>query len=97
MRKSDRGVLTEKISEKHNITQEELRLMPYIQYCCINNLPVNPRRISPNERMILKEWIKKGLMVGNSSEEVAVTRKFWDKINDCLWYAYANKMLEENE
>ena len=41
-----RGVLTEEIKNKYGITsKEELRLIPYLQYLLVNQMPVDPRKV----------------------------------------------------
>ena len=56
-----RRMLTSEIeafSEKllgYKITQKELRLMPYLLDCMMNQHSINPRKIENQERAILSE------------------------------------------
>ncbi len=83
-----RGVITEKIKEKYNMTHDELRLIPYIQYLIVNHEPIDPRKINGEERKILQEWRDKGYLTFSMCEPLAVSREFWDTMNDFLWDCY---------
>jgi hypothetical protein len=92
---SGRGVLTHEIrllSKEllgYEITQSDLRLMPYIQYVMMNEQKINPAHISGDERKILSFWRKQGFMEGGASG-LSITKHFWDGINQILWLAYVN-------
>lgn len=96
MRKTGRGFVTEEITNKYGFTQTELRLMPYIQYCCINNQCIEPCKIRSEERDIIFDWRSKGYISGGMSDVICISREFWDIIHDCLWYAYANQLEINN-
>lgn len=88
-----RGMLTDKVQEvarkhlKREITQEELRLMPYIQYVMMNEQRLDPNKISASERKILKEWRDAGHIEGGASG-LAITKEFWEAICAILWEGY---------
>lgn len=60
-----RGQLTDRIKEKslellgYEITQKELRLIPYLQYQMVNEQKIDPRKIDEEEREILSKWREK--------------------------------------
>lgn len=87
----ERGFVTEEIEKKYNFTQEEVRLIPYLQYCCINNMKLDPNKIYPEEREIISKWRQKGYIDGGASEIVCVSKEFWDIMSNVLWESYANK------
>lgn len=91
-----RGFLTQEIIDKYNFSQKELRLMPYIQYCCINNEHIDPRKINSEEREIINNWKSNGFISGGILDVICISREFWDIIHDCLWYSYANQLEKED-
>lgn len=89
-----RGQLTEEINRaalRHlgtkEISQGELRLMPYIQHMMVNNQRIEPGKISPEERDILSTWRTHGWIEGGASG-LSITKEFWDAINEILWIGY---------
>lgn len=88
-----RGMLTEAVAAKarellsKDIDVIELRLMPYIQYVMINEQRLNPNNINTEERRILADWRARGWIQGGASG-LAITKKFWDAINEILWLSY---------
>jgi hypothetical protein len=88
-----RGELTNKIKAKskellgYEITEEELRLMPYIQYQMMNEQRLDIAKISSSEREILSSWREKEYIDGGASG-LAITKEFWDAINQILWIGY---------
>lgn len=90
---ASRGKLTEKIKSNslkllgREITQGELRLMPYIQYCLMNSQVFEPKRLSCEEREIISQWRKEGYLEGGVSG-FAVKKDFWDAMNQILWLGY---------
>ena len=63
-----RGMLTEEIKAKsselfgYEISQLELRLMPYVQYCVLNNKDVDARKVNGDERLVLAKWTNLGFI-----------------------------------
>lgn len=88
-----RGQLTGAIKAKsqellgYEITQQELRLMPYVQSTMMNDHVIDPRKINGEERTILSEWRQKGYIEGGASG-MAISKDFWDAINQILWLGY---------
>jgi len=52
---------------ERDITQTDLRLLPYIDYCSKNPGAFKPDGINNEERKILSEWRELGLLSYNSS------------------------------
>ena len=90
-----RGVLTEKIKEiskrmiGREITQKELRLMPYVQYVMMNGQKIEPIKISPEEREILSNWRKEGFIEGGAGG-LAISKSFWDLMSEVLFEGYVD-------
>lgn len=86
-------MLSEEIKQKsqellrYEITQEELRLMPYVLYCVLNDQDVSPRHINAEERNILMEWQKKGF-ISSPSLHLRIRKDFYDMANELLWIGY---------
>lgn len=92
-----RGKLTDAVqtaAKKHlnrPIDTFELRLMPYVQYCLMNDQNIEPAKVNGNERAVLTSWRSEGLLSGGSSRRsLQVTKKFWDAMSDILWEAYVD-------
>jgi hypothetical protein len=90
-----RGQLTDRIIEKSNellgyeITQQELRLLPYLQYLMVNEQRIDPNRINDDERKILSKWRKAGHIEGGASG-LGMTKEFWDIINELIFLGYVD-------
>ena len=93
---ANRGCITDKINEiakekiGREITQEELRLMAYVQYRAANERTILTKHINHNELSLLGKWeddgfIKKGFTM---SKDFRVTKEFWDFMCEVLYYAY---------
>ena len=94
-----RGSLNEDVQAKavellgREISQTELRLMPYIQYRCLNNGELDPRHMNGDDRKVLAAWKKAGYVDGGiSAGSLEVTEEFWNIINKILWIAYVVQM-----
>lgn len=90
-----RGQLTDRIKKKskvalgYEISQEELRLMAYIQYQMMNEQKIDPNKISPSERGVLQKWREAGHIEGGASG-LAMTKEFWDAICQILFLGYVD-------
>jgi hypothetical protein len=88
-----RGILTYEIMAKskellgYEITQEELRLMPYIQYCVLNDQNISPSHVNKKEREILSGWRYKGY-ISAPSASLKISKFFYDAICELLWLGY---------
>jgi hypothetical protein len=88
-----RGQLTEEIKLRskellgYEITERELRLMPYIQYVMMNEQRLDPNKINQEERDILRKWKDAGHVEGGAAG-LRITREFWDIICSLLFMGY---------
>lgn len=90
--KKTRGVLTEEIKLKYGITQEELRLIPYLHYCIINNQRLDLEKLTRQEVKILLKWENEGFIIASFEDPCVITsRRFWDIMSDVLFDAYATR------
>jgi hypothetical protein len=93
--KQGRGQLTDRIKAKsaellgYEITQQELRLMPYLQYCMVNSQVVDPNKISSEERAIMSKWREAGHITGGASG-LGMTKQFWDIICELICLGYVD-------
>lgn len=87
-----RGAYTNELKEKYGITVEELRLIPYLQYCLLNSMPIDPNKIAPYEREILKKWRDENKITFSCQESCTCTKEFWDWMNEILWDSYVPQM-----
>ena len=95
MGQQKRGELTDRIKEKsvelfgYEITQKELRLMPYILYEAQNNKRAN--NTNDEEKEILSSWIDKGfLLITGLGHILSVSEDFWNKANQIIFLGYVD-------
>jgi hypothetical protein len=90
-----RGRITEEIKQKskellgYEISQQELRLMPYIQYVMTNQQMIDPNKISLEERIVLSAWRERGFIEGGASG-LSITKEFWNALCEILWLGYVD-------
>ena len=90
-----RGVLTDRIKGKsvellgYEITQTELRLMPYIMDVMMNAQKINPQHINDEERDILSKWREKKYIEGGASG-LRITDEFWRIISEIVMLGYVD-------
>ena len=88
-----RGLLTKAVQHAalaqlgREITRTELRLMPYIQFTMVNNQRIDPNKVNHDERGVLQMWRDEEYIEGGAGG-LAITKEFWDAINEILWVAY---------
>ena len=86
-------MLTEEIENKSNelfsykFNQRELRLLPYVQYCVLNSMNIEPNKVNGEERLILQKWAQLGFLESPSTE-LRISKEFWDGMNEILWLGY---------
>ena len=67
----------------------ELRLLPYVHYCTINERRLDPRRINQMERNILSQWRAAGLIEGGATY-LKIQPRFFRFIGEVLLLAYVD-------
>lgn len=97
--KNMRGVLTNKIQTKassflqRKISQKELRLYPYIDYCIKNACcGWSYSKMDEEEIKILNRLYREGYII-YSPEKVIVTRIFYNFMQDILAMSYVEEFL----
>ena len=91
-----RGELTEQIAKLakdflgREISIKELRLYPYLDYQMKNSQIIDPNRVNQEDRRILSVLRHEGHIEGGASG-LTMTKKFYDFINQVLWYGYVAK------
>lgn len=90
---ANRGQLTAQIKQRaqellgYEITTTELRLIPYAHYVMLNGQKIEPHKINAEERAILSNWRERGFIEGGAAG-MAITRDFFDAMNELLWLGY---------
>lgn len=87
-----RGMLTDNVKQKIEElgidgTVRALRLMPYLQYTMMNNQKLDINKVEEDERVVLTQLKEQGHIEGGASG-LAITKEFWDKMNEILWISY---------
>lgn len=99
---ANRGQLTTHIKRRaqellgYEITQTELRLIPYAHHVMLNAQVIDPRKINTDERAILSNWRERGFIEGGASG-MAITREFFDAMNELLWLGYVAYREQSDE
>jgi hypothetical protein len=102
-----RGKLTQEINDiakmmiGREISQVELRLIAYIQYVMMNEQRIDIAKINQEERKILSNWRKEGVIDGGASP-MSITKPFWNFMCEVLFEGYvkegggAKRIIEKN-
>lgn len=94
------GMLTEEITQKskellgYEISQTELRLMPYLIYCVTNESNINIAKINVEERKILSKWEKKGY-IKSVLTDLGIKKEFYDIANELIFIYYVKSVGHE--
>lgn len=108
-----RGQLTDRIREKsiellgYDISQNELRLMPYIQYQLVNKKRLSPAHLKDEEKAILANWVDKGYILDgvtgglgrpmmSEGAKLEVTKEFWNILSEIVYLGYVDLHEQEN-
>lgn len=89
-------MLTDEIKEKYRdltgeweeLTQKELRLMPYVQYVAMNDRKIDYMKIDLDEHNILNFWIDKKWIGFDTEDKIWISKKFWNVISEILYMSY---------
>lgn len=95
MEEQNRGQLTGRIKKRslellgYEISQTELRLMPYIQYTMTNSQKIDVRHCNQADREILQKWREAGHIEGGASG-LGITEEFWNIICEIIRLGYVD-------
>ena len=90
-----RGRISDRIKQRsldllgYEISQVELRFIPYLVYVMMNEQRIEPRKINQEEREILSKWRKEGYLSGGMSL-MEVTKEFWDFLCEITFLGYVD-------
>lgn len=95
-KQTGRGALTRKIQEiakeflGQEMTLEELRLIPYLDYCSKNSGAFKAEKIGSHERPILRAWKEKDYIDYSTGQsgEMHLSKPFYEFICKVLWESY---------
>lgn len=93
-----RGMLTEAVQHmakkflRREISVEELRLYPYIDYCIKNGQGWSYEKINPEEVKILNKLDREEHII-YSPEKIMVSKPFYDYMQDVLAISYVQDFL----
>lgn len=91
-----RGELTKRIklaSKRllgYEITQQELRLMPYIQFVVTNEQYIDRSKINREESEIISEWSEKGYVERSYDGTLTISKEFFMAICEILYLGYVD-------
>lgn len=98
---TSRGALTDGLKAfylekaKRELTKRELRLLPFLLHCGLNNGSVPSRNINAEEITILESLDEEGfIFYSRSGELVGITEKYFDIICEVLKHSYLTKAEE---
>ena len=93
--KQQRGQLTPRIQVKaqelmgREITQNELRMMPYLSYTMQNSQKLDPLKMNSSDRKIWTLWRKAKYVTGGITG-VQITPEFWRIIHKIIMLGYVD-------
>lgn len=100
----ERGAMDEEKAKKyeaflgHPLTLTEMRLVPYVHYCAVNQERIEREKVSPEEKAILEDWTDKGWCICYPfNVEVAASPEFWKFACDILWDFYCHELAQERD
>jgi len=92
-----RGMLTDRVKKLsvelfgRELTVEELRLMPYIQYVSVNEQIIDFIRLNTMEKRIVNDWLHSGeLIYCEYSHKTKASPDFWEKMSKIIHAAYVD-------
>lgn len=98
---TSRGALTGELKAfylektKRKLTKRELRLLPYVLHCGLNNGRIASGNINNEEIMILNELDEAGfIFYSRTADTVAITEEYFDIICEVLKHSYLVKAEE---
>ncbi len=90
-----RGMLTDRIKTiskelfGYEISVCELRLMAHIIYVLMNEQRINRKYVNLQEISVIDQWVAKGYVGGDwRIAKLAVTKDFWEKMSEIVWFGY---------
>ena len=75
------------MGEDYEITQTELRLMPYVQYCLMNDQNIAPACCNKDDREVFSKWRERGWICAMSTG-LQVSSEFYDIMCKILKVGY---------
>ena len=88
-----RGMITESVLDVaketlgKEISQKELRLMPYIFTCAIDGQNIDVRKIDNDEQEIMKQWKELG-WIESPASDFRISEHFFNAVSKIMWVAY---------
>lgn len=95
---TSRGALTDELKAfylektKRELTKRELRLLPFLLHCGLNNGGIPSRSVNAEEIIILESLDEAGfIFYSRSGELVGITEGYFDTICEILKHSYLTK------
>ena len=94
--KQERGVLSARVAQRgrellgREMTQKELRLMPYLMDVSMNGQLIDWAKVNSDEETILDEWQAQGFITLGENDKVTISADFWHIISDLIYLAYVD-------
>lgn len=79
----------------HDLTKEELRLIPYLQSCAVNHYATDRSKMSAAERRLVTEWQERGWL--ERFPYIIPSREFWQFMCDVLFGFYVDELVVEED
>lgn len=78
-----------------DLTQGDIRLIPYIQYCTVNHQQLDRNHMDASERAKVREWVERGWL--EKFPYVIPSREFWQFMCDVLLDFYVDELVVEED
>lgn len=98
---AQRGMMTEAINAKAkeflgaDMTQAQLRLLPYLMYCVTNGVHLEKRKLNEDEEDIIVQFSSNGYITDDPYVLAKVSKEFYDFANEILWLGYVDHNNQE--
>lgn len=92
-----RGMINEKITSisknmlGYEISQKELRLMPYILDCLLNNKNIDTKCINQEEEKIISNWQNMNF-IKNPTINLSVSKEFYNAMFEIVAIGYVDNV-----
>jgi len=81
----------------YKISQVELRLIPYMDYALKNERRLEPKKLTPEEEVVLSDWKARGFIYSGvtdngrpNGDTLSVTKQFYLGMQEALWLGYVD-------
>ncbi len=72
----------------YEITQRELRLMPYLCHILVNSQEIDKRKVNDEELRYINNWLDKGWLYFDGAGFLQAEKVFFMHMQEIIYYGY---------